>query len=172
LEGLKTRTGRVQEAQSAEVLVFMIGEVRCAIPLGDVREVVRAVALTPLPTAPSIVEGVIDVRGRLVPVLDLRGRLGLPAEPNRADQKLVIADAGDRRVAVRVDSVDWVTHLDERDVAEPDHVVRGIGYLAGVGRLPDGLVLVHDLATFLEQGEAEALAAALDAYLDGEAGRP
>jgi purine-binding chemotaxis protein CheW len=154
------------------VLVFIVGGVRCALPLGDVREVVRAVAVTPLPTAPAIVEGVIDVRGRIVPVLDLRGRLGLPAAPVRAEQKLVIAEAGERRVAIRVDTVDWVTRLDEEEVAEPDRVVRGIGYLAGVGRLPDGLVLVHDLATFFEQGEAEALSTALDAYLDPASAEP
>jgi len=160
---------QVRQARTAgpgEVLVFMVGGVRCAVPLDEVREVVRAVAITPLPTAPPIVEGIIDVRGRLVPVLDLRGRLGLPAAPLRAEQKLVIADAGERRVAVRVDAVDWVTQLDGEDVAEPDRVVRGIGYLAGVARLPDGLVLVHDLAAFLEQGEEEALTAALAAYLD------
>lgn len=172
MEDTKARAGPAAGAGSGEVLVFIVGGVRCALPLADVREVVRAVAITALPTSPAIVEGVIDVRGRVVPVLDLRARLGLPAEPVGPEQKLVIADADERRVAVRVDSVDWVTQLDEDEIAAPERVVRGIGYLAGVGRLPDGLVLVHDLATFLEQGEAEALSAALDAYLDRAGAEP
>lgn len=166
----QARPPRVTEA--GEVLVFIVGGVRCALPLGDVREVARAVAITALPTAPPIVEGVIEVRGRVVPVVDLRRRLGLPAAGVHADQKLIVASAGERRVAIRVDAVDWVTRLDEDDIASPEGVVRGIGFLAGVGRLPDGLVLVHDLATFLEQGEAEALSAALDAYLEREAVEP
>lgn len=172
MEDTKEQARPARVTQAGDVLVFIVGGVRCALPLADVREVTRAVAITALPTAPPIVEGVIEVRGRVVPVLDLRGRLGLPPTPVRPDQKLIIADAGERRAAIRVDAVDWVTHLDEDDIAAPEGVVRGIGFLAGVGRLADGLVLVHDLATFLEQGEAEVLSAALDAYLDPEAVEP
>jgi purine-binding chemotaxis protein CheW len=145
------------------VLVFVVGGSRCAVPLGHVVEVVRAVAITPLPTAPPIVEGVIDVRGAVVPVVDVRARLGLPAEPVQPEQRLILVQAGEREVALRVDEVEWVSRVRSSSIAEPEQIARGIGWLAGVARLRDGLVLFHDLDSFFRQGEEEALDAALAA---------
>lgn len=149
------------DPRAAAVLVFQLGGGRCALPLAAVLEVVRAVRITPLPTAPAVVEGVIDVRGELVPVLDLRARLGMAPVPARPEQVLILARAGGRTVAVRADAVEWIASLDASRLVEPERVARGIGYLAGVGRTPDGIVLVHDLDAFMRQGEAEALATAL-----------
>jgi purine-binding chemotaxis protein CheW len=143
--------------------VFTVGGSRCAVPLEHVQEVVRAVAITPLPTAPPIVEGVIDVRGTVVPVVDVRARLGLPPEPVRPEQRMVLVVAGARQVALRVDDVEWVARIRSSSVSEPERIARGIGWLAGVARLKDGLVLFHDLDTFFRQGETEALDAALAA---------
>jgi purine-binding chemotaxis protein CheW len=155
----RTRSTEIAEG-AAEVLVFRLGGVRCALPLAAVVEVLRAVRVTPLPTAPAVVEGVIDVRGLVVPVLDLRARLGMAPVPVRADHVLILAGAGGRTVAVRADAVEWIASLDT-SLVEPERIARGIGYLAGVARTADGMVLVHDLEAFLRQGEAEALEAAL-----------
>jgi purine-binding chemotaxis protein CheW len=156
-------------AGAGDVLVFMVGGSRCAVPLAHVHEVARAVAITPLPTAPPIVEGVINVRGTVVPVVDLRSRLDLPPEPLRPEQRLIVVQAGARTVALRVDDVDWVSRVRTSSVAEPERIARGIGWLAGVARLRDGLVLLHDLDSFFRQGEAEALDAALAARSRGTA---
>ena len=101
-----------------EVLRFDLGELRCAVPLTHVREVQRAVAVTPLPGAPPIIEGVIDVRGEIVPVVDVGTRLGLPPRPLRAAQSLVLVWTGERQVAVRVDGVHWLEPLEADDVAD------------------------------------------------------
>jgi purine-binding chemotaxis protein CheW len=151
---------------AAAVLVFLLDDVRCALPLDVVREVVRAVRITPLPTAPDVVEGVIDVRGDIVPVLDLRARLGLDARSVSPDHVLILAEAGGRTIAVRADRVEWIAEAeaDAGELVEPERIARGIGYLAGVARTREGMVMVHDLAAFLRQGEAEALEAALAAH--------
>jgi purine-binding chemotaxis protein CheW len=154
---------RIRPPRAGDVLVVEVAGTRCALPLVDVLEVLRAVALTPLPTAPPIVEGVIDVRGEVVPVLDIRRRLGLPPAPVSSAQRLVLATAAGRTVALRVDAIEWITRLAATDIAEPDRIAHGIGWLAGVGRVADALVLVHDLGTFLRQAEAEALDDALTA---------
>jgi purine-binding chemotaxis protein CheW len=154
---------RSRPARAEEVLVVEIAGTRCALPLGDVLEVLRAVALTPLPTAPPIVEGVIDVRGEVVPVLDVRRRLGLPSAPVSAAQRLVLARAAGRTVGLRVDAVDWITRLAAADIARAERIAHGIGWLAGVARVAGGLVLVHDVGTFLRQAEAEALDEAMAA---------
>lgn len=150
-------------AERSEVLRFEIGGLRCAVPLTHVREVVRAVAYTPLPGAPPVIEGVIDVRGEVVPVVNLAGRLGLETAPVRPSQVLVLVWTGERLVALRVDQVEWIEALEEDDVRKIEHLMRGPVALAGVGRMRDGLVLLQDPEALLQQAEIEAIDAALAA---------
>ena len=142
------------------LLLFSIDDVRFALPIPAVRETVRAVAITPLAGAPGVVEGVIDVHGTVTPVLDLRARFRLPPRTVSPSDQMVLAVAGGRQVALRVDRVlDVATVPDEAVMAArtDDPAMR---HLAGVARLPDGLVLVSDLEAFLTRGEREALEAA------------
>lgn len=145
------------------LLLFTIDDQRFALPLAQVRETVRAVAITPLVGAPGVVEGIVDVRGTVTPVLDLRRRFGLPPRPVSPEEHLVLAVAGARPVALRVDrATDVVTVPDESvtPAAPEDPATR---HLAGVARLADGMVLIGDLEAFLLQGEREALERALAA---------
>ena len=144
------------------VLVFSLNGLRYGLPVADVHEVVRAVALTPLPKAPPIVEGVINARGHLVPVLDVRARFRLPAKALTPSDFFVLARAGERLVALRVDPGLYLAQVASGDVEALDRVVSGAGYVAGVGKLPDGLVLIHDLRTFLASAESAQLVEALD----------
>ncbi len=152
------------------LLVTAAGQ-RCGLPAPDVREVLRAVRLTPLPGAPSCIEGVVDVRGAVVPVLDLRARLDLPLRPLEPSDFLVIVRAGARLVALRADEVHDLVAIetDALDVL-PNVVARGRS-VAGAARLPDGLVLIHDPARFLSEVEAATLADALD-RVSSSAGAP
>lgn len=86
-----------------QLLTFDVGGRRLALPATAVGEVTWAVAVTPLSKAPPIVEGVINVRGTVVPVLDIRHRLTLPAQPVALHQHFIVAHAGHRLVALRVD---------------------------------------------------------------------
>jgi len=143
------------------VLVFRLAEVRYGIPAEDVVEVLAAVACVPLPKAPAIVEGIIDVRGRLVPVLDVRARFRRPPKPVELSDHLVVARAGPRVVALRVDEAHGLVGLAPPDVRSLSDVVPGAGHVAGVACLEDGLVLIHDLATFLTEAESEEIDGAL-----------
>ena len=150
------------------LLLFRLDDIRGALPLAQLQETVRAVAITPLAGAPGVVEGVIDVRGTVVPVLDLRARFRLPARPVIPADHLIIAHAGDRTVALRVDEAQDVVTLADETVTPAGPDDPALAHLAGVARLPDGLVLVHDLQAFLTQGEEQALAAALHARPAGD----
>lgn len=140
------------------ILSFEVGGVRYGLPAEGVARLVRAVAVAPLPKAPAVVEGVVNVHGELVPVLDLRARFNLPPKPVEPSDRFVLALAGDRPVAVRADAVAGLVHV---DATAPDDIVVGTRHLAGVGRLPDGVVLIADLGAFLSQAEDEALEEAL-----------
>jgi purine-binding chemotaxis protein CheW len=139
------------------VLVFEAAGRRYALPAADVQEMQRAVTIVPLPGAPEIVEGVIDLRGALVPVLDIRKRFGLAPKEVEPGDHLVVAWAGARRVALRVDRAHDLAAIDPRDVEDPQSVAPAARYLAGIARLPGGLVLIHDLRAFLSQAEAASL---------------
>jgi purine-binding chemotaxis protein CheW len=146
------------------VLVFTADALRFGIPLERVREVVRAVAVDPLPGAPAVIAGAIIVRGGLVPVFDMRARFGLRPSPIRASEHFILARAERRTVAIRADAADWIEDVADDAVIEPAAIARGLARLEGVGRLPDGLVLLQDLDAFLDQAESDALAGALEAY--------
>lgn len=144
-----------------DVLLFELGGFRYALPTSDVAELARAVTIVPLPKAPPIVEGIINVHGRVVPVLNIRARFGVPPRPLSPADHLIVARAGSRTVALRVDRAVELAYVDEQQIEDARAVVPYAGYISGVAKLADGLVLIHDLRTFLEEAEAESLDRAL-----------
>jgi purine-binding chemotaxis protein CheW len=129
--------------------LFSIEGRRYAMPPGCVERVVQAVAVTPLFDGPGIVLGVINLQGRIVPVVDLRRRLGLPDREVRLEDYLVIAQADSRTIAFFADSVEGVIEEPEGGVTEGRDVVPGLEYVEGVMRLGGDLVLIHDLSRVL-----------------------
>jgi purine-binding chemotaxis protein CheW len=146
-----------------EVLAFDIGGQRYGLPAAVVQEIVRAVTVVPLPRAPAVIEGVINLRGKVVPVLDIRSRFRLPAKPLEYTDHLVVAWAGERLVALRVDRATALVRLDASEVEDAKGLVPGAEYVAWVAKLPDDLVLIHDLRTFLSRAEAVTLEEVLPA---------
>jgi purine-binding chemotaxis protein CheW len=144
------------------LLVFDLGRQRFGVPLTSVCEVIRIVSITQVPETPPIVEGVINLRGSLVPVLDIRARFRLPAKAIELSDQLVVAIARRRVIAIRVDQVIDVIKPAESDIEDVRQVAPNSTRIAGVVKLPDGMVIIHDLASFLSEAEAEALRALED----------
>ena len=148
------------EAQAAlEIVVFALGQERFGLAVRDVERVLRAVASTPLPNAPAIVEGVVSLAGEPVAVLDLRGRFALPPKPVEITDMLIVTRAAGRRVAIRADRVAGVVKVAAADIRAAETVAPMAVQIAGVAMLPDGVVLLHDPDAFLTQSEAVELAA-------------
>lgn len=151
-----------QRQQAArDLLVFELAGVRFGLELTSVREIVRAVLVTPLPGTPAVIEGIIDVRGTVVPVYDLRARFGLPSKPLHPSEHLVVAWTGERVVAMRCDRADWLEHVEASRIETGDPVTRGGARIEGVARVRDEIVLIHDLRTFLDDAERADLEEAL-----------
>ncbi len=160
-------------ASLIDVLTFDLAGQQYGLLASEVVEVQRVVRMARLPRCPVVVEGVIDLRGKLAPVLDVRSRFGLPPRPLELSDHLVIArvprTAGGtgpppdaRVVAIRVDrALDLLRVAPER-IEDARRAVPGAAYVAGVAKLPDGLVLIHDLRTFLSLDEERELDQALD----------
>lgn len=168
---VRVTTPRANAARTAtpprEVLVFEVAGQRYGLPTEDVRELLRMVAVVPLPRAPAVIEGVINLRGRIVPVYDIRQRFCLPPRVPEPADHLILAVAGERLVALRVDRATELIRLDPEDVADPHGAVPGAEYVSWVAKLPANLVLIHDLRTFLARAEAADLDAALAAAGEG-----
>lgn len=153
---------RVTTPTTVQLVVCRLGEQRVAWPADAVVEVVRAVAITPLPGAPRAVEGVINVRGALVPVLDLRARFGLVTPPVDPAEHMILVAAGGRTIACRVDQVDQIVTIPADAVTVPRGLTASARGIAGVATTTDGIVVVHDPAAFVSEQEALALAAVLE----------
>ncbi len=163
----------MSEAPTVQLLTFELAGRRLAVPADVLTEVVRTVAVAPLPRAPPIIEGVIDVRGALVPVLDIRQRFGLPPRGLTPDQHLIIARTGPRLVALRVDRALDLVEVDADAVEPVDQVAPGAEYLRGIAKLAEGLLLIHDLESFLSLDEARQVdAAVVDAMAAGDPADP
>lgn len=138
-------------------MVFALDDRRYGLPLSVVERVVRMVDVTPLPQAPEIVLGVVNVQGRVVPVLNLRRRFRLPERDLAFTDQLVIARTARRRVALAVDAATGVLEYATRQAVGARDIVPGIEYVEGVVKLADGLVLIHDLDEFLSLDEETVL---------------
>lgn len=150
-------------AQVHHLLSFILGHQRYALRLDAVERAVRIVEITPLPQAPDIVLGVVNLHGHIVPVVDTRKRFGLPARRLTLDDHLIIARTPNRLLALLVDRVDHAIECAAADVTAAAEILPGMGYVDGVAKLADGTVLIHDLATFLSLEETTRLDAACDA---------
>jgi purine-binding chemotaxis protein CheW len=159
------------EPAAMELLAFEVGGARFGVELHAVREVLRAVLITPLPGAPPVVEGIIDVRGMVVPVYDLRTRFGLPIQPLHPDHRLVTAWTGDRLVALHCERTEWLVTVPATALERSGAVTLGDRRIAGAAKLPDGIILITDLPAFLDDAERAALDDALaDVLADAPAG--
>jgi purine-binding chemotaxis protein CheW len=142
---------------SLEFLIVEVGGHRYGLPAAGVQEVLRAVPAVPLPGAPVVVEGVINVRGNVVPVLDARRRFGLPSRPLEHTDHLVIVRAAGRPAALRVDRALDLVRLAEDDLEDLRGAASGGAGVRRVAKLPGQMVLLHDdLDALLSQVDVAA----------------
>jgi purine-binding chemotaxis protein CheW len=129
----------------AYLLIISIGERTAAFPVERVVELFRMVAIEPLPDAPEWILGVVNLRGTLVPVADLRMRLGLGARPYGLDTPMIICRQNERLVAVVADAAEEVVALTEEDVFSPDELMGDDHPLVAVAHMGDKMVPVLDV---------------------------
>ena len=148
-------------------LLFELDGQRYGLAAAAVREITWAVATVNVPASLPHVEGALDYRGEIVAALDVRRRFGLPTRPIALADHLIVAAAGGRTVALRVDRAVEVAEIAAGDVTPVSGTLPGVGPVAGIARSADGLVLIHDLETFLTDAEERELALALEALAAG-----
>ncbi len=144
-----------------QLMVFTIEEQRYAVRLPVVERVVRAVEITSLPKAPEIVLGVINAQGRIIPVVNMRRRFRLPEREIDPSDHIVIARTARRTVALIVDTVSHVVPCTDAQVVASETILPGLEHVEGVLKLPEGMILIHDLDRFLSLEEEHVLEEAM-----------
>jgi purine-binding chemotaxis protein CheW len=145
-----------------QIVIFTLSDLRYGLSLSSVERIVRVVEVTPLPKAPDIVLGIVNVQGRVIPVINVRRRFRLPEREIVLTDQMVLARAVRRPVALVVDSVTGVLEYSEQEAVATQDVLPELEYVEGVVKLDDGLILVHDLDTFLSLEEEAVLDRALE----------
>ena len=147
---------------SCRFVTFRLDDRQYALPLPVVERAIRAVEVTPLPNAPPVVLGVINVHGQVIPVLNVRRRFQLPERAIEPSDWFLLARTARRRAVLVVDASDGVLERASHDVVRSAGILPGLEQFPGVITLDEGLVLIHDLERFLSLDETRALDQALD----------
>jgi purine-binding chemotaxis protein CheW len=150
------------ETAQPRVVGFELDGIAYALPLAAVERVVRAVEITPLPGAPDVILGVINVHGSVVPVADVRKRFGLPPREIELDHAIVIARAANRPLALVADRVHGVLEYSESDLVGGGQIVPSAGHVAAVAKTREGLVIIQDLDRFFDIAEETSLRYAME----------
>jgi purine-binding chemotaxis protein CheW len=137
--------------------VFILDEQRYALYLSVVERVVGVVEITPLPKAPDIVLGVVNVQGKIILVVDIRKRFHLPEREMNLSDHLIIAHTSRRTIALVADTVTGVLELSDDEIIGKEEILSGLEYVDGVVKLEDGMILIHDLEKFLSLEEEKAI---------------
>lgn len=157
-----------KDADSKEVLqlvTFRLGSEEFSMDILKVQEIIRHMDLTRVPRTPDFVDGVINLRGRVIPVIDLRKRFGMSADERTSETRIIVADVNDSIVGLKVDAVSEVLRLPSDTVEPPPLLVKGTesDYIKGVGKLEGRLIILLDIGKILSKTERDALVGTLNA---------
>ncbi len=151
-----------QDAELMQLVTFSIDDEEFGVDILKVQEIIRTMEITKVPRAPEFVEGVINLRGKVIPIIDLRRRFGLVTRDHDKDTRIIVIDISDMIVGFVVDSVSEVLRIPSSTVEPPPPVVAGLEseYISGVGKLADRLLILLDLDRLLSGEEQNMLNAA------------
>ena len=158
-----------QQASSVQLVVFTLGKEEYGVMIQYVKEIIRKPEITQLPNAPDFIQGVINLRGQIVPILSLSGRFHLGQEVNSDKSKVVIVEFADLTVGMEVNAVSEVLTLDTASISQTPTMATSIDsmFISGVGQLDNRLLIILDVEQILSDKEHSMLKTQLEG-MDGE----
>ena len=148
-------------AELLQLVSFKIGDEEFGVDILRVQEINRMVEVTRVPNSPECVDGVINLRGKVIPIIDLRRRLGMPRREHNKDTRIVVVELSGKIVGFVVDAVSEVLRIPKNVTEPPPAIVSGIDaeYITAVGKLADRLLILLDLEKVLSTEEKRSLKA-------------
>ncbi len=148
-----------QDDELLQLVTFSIGEEEFGVDILKVQEIIRTMEITKVPRAQNFVEGVINLRGKVIPIIDMRRRFGLDSKAHDQHTRIIVIEINNMIVGFVVDSVSEVLRIPASTVEPPPPVVAGLEseYISGVGKLHDRLLILLDLDKLLSGEDMESL---------------
>jgi purine-binding chemotaxis protein CheW len=152
MEAVRERT---EAADVKQFIGFTVGEEHYGLELLRVKEVIRIRQITWLPKAPTFVKGIINLRGDLIPIVDLRDKFGLAARDYIATTRVIVVEVDAKIMGLVVDSASQVIRIPAADIDPPPPVLGGGAqeYISGVGKRDEELVVLLNVDSILSQEE-------------------
>ncbi len=147
LDGGAERASQLEARLTHHLVTFHLGKEEYGVDIGSVQEIIRATDITPVPGAPAHVRGVINLRGKIIPVVELRRRFALQTVDGTDAQRIIVVELGTKRIGMLVDSVSQVLKVPAAVVEEIPEEATTIEdkYIQGVGKLESRLIIILDL---------------------------
>jgi purine-binding chemotaxis protein CheW len=142
-----------------QVVSFHLGSEEYGVDISQVQEIIRLVEITHVPRAPHFMEGVINLRGQLIPIIDLRTRFGMHRADATKNTRIIVTEIGNKRVGIVVDNVSEVLNIPIESVEEAPEMIAGVGteYIQGVGKMNERLIILLDLTMVMSVEEKQQL---------------
>lgn len=152
----------VEHVREIQMVVFSLGSEEYGLPIEQTREIIRLIPITRLPMVPPYVEGVVNLRGEVTPIVNLQKKLYLPQTASTDDTRIVIVEAAGKRVGIIVDQVSEVLRIPENAIEPPPPDTVGIdaAFIRGVGKVGERLLILLDVEAVLTR-EFSAVSAAV-----------
>jgi purine-binding chemotaxis protein CheW len=167
------RNLRQAAVPQVQIVTFRVGGEEFGVDVFGVQEILPYREVTPVPRAPEFVEGVLDVRGSVVPIVDLRRRFEVAGCDRDEETRIILVEFGSERIGLVVDSVSEVMRVPETAISAAPEFIRGLAaeFVRGMIRLADRLVILLDLDRILSSQERIALESVDLAATPGAGGR-
>lgn len=147
----------ISDGSIIQLVSFVLEDVEYGVDILAVHEILRFPEITRLPNAPSFIKGVINLRGNVIPVVDVRKRFGFKPAQVTDLTRVIVIETNEKLVGLMVDNVHQVVRLSQANVDPPSELIEGVSeaYIRGIGRLKDRLIVILNLANilFLEEDE-------------------
>ncbi len=142
-----------------QLVVFDLAHEHYGVDISAVEGIIKMQAITAVPRAPAFVEGVTNLRGKVLPVIDLRRRFGLPGEEATKDTRIVVVEMNGATVGIVVDGVSEVLRVSPEAIEPPSPIVTTVdsAFIKGIAKIAQRLVILLDLSKVLSAGEQASL---------------
>ncbi|HOJ42752.1 MAG TPA: chemotaxis protein CheW [Syntrophorhabdaceae bacterium] len=149
----------MDEGGIRQLVTFKIEDDEFGVDILKVQEINRMMSITRIPNAPDFVEGVINLRGKIIPIVDLRKKLGFPGKEYDKSTRIIVVELEGIVLGFIVDSVSEVLRIPSSTIEPPPSIIRGIEseFIEGVGKLEDRLLILLELKKIFTGSEQKSL---------------
>lgn len=155
----KEENAAIVTEELLQLVSFKIADAEFGVDILRVQEINKMMDLTIVPNTPSFIEGVVNLRGRIIPVLNLRTKLGLDAKEYDSETRIIVVELDDKTIGFIVDEVKEVLRIPKSITEPPPEIVAGVDsdYITAIGKLEDRLLILLDLTKILSNAEKAEL---------------